>query len=85
MRIAITQTIIVIEDDNTTQSRRQPPSDPFLELIQRLQWEMAHGRDEAEPRPGSTLPRRRDNPFALLTGIVQENNKEKGNGPYVPQ
>jgi len=45
VKIIIIQTIIVIEDDNKPESKRQPPVDPFLELIQRFQLEMARGRD----------------------------------------
>lgn len=85
MKITVIQTVIVIEDDSTAQPRRQPPVNPLLELIHRLQWEAAHGRDEAEPRPESTLPRRRGNPLSLIADIVQENNKEQTDGSYVPQ
>lgn len=45
MKITIIQTVIVIEDDNKPQPKRQPPVDPFLELIQQLQLEATHGRD----------------------------------------
>jgi len=45
VKITIIQTVIVIEDDNQPQPKCQPPVDPFLELIQRFQLEMARGRD----------------------------------------
>jgi len=45
VKITIIQTVIVIEDDNKPQPKRQPPVDPLLELIRRFQLEMARGRD----------------------------------------
>ncbi|MCL2347317.1 MAG: hypothetical protein FWC50_03540 [Planctomycetaceae bacterium] len=44
MKITIIQTIVVIEDDHKHQPKHQPPVNPFLELIQRFQSEMVHGR-----------------------------------------